>query len=64
MSGTLVVGTLDGMSMYEITSTTTTFLADEYEAKEDGQRCYAAPVPIRLVCTLHLALQFVTHNPH
>ena len=31
MSGTLVVGTLDGMSMYEITSTTTTFLADEYE---------------------------------
>ena len=31
MSGTLVVGTLDGMSMYEITSTATTFLAEEYE---------------------------------
>ena len=31
MSGTLVVGTLDGMSIYEITPTATTFLADEYE---------------------------------
>jgi putative membrane protein len=31
MSGTLVVGTLDGMRISEITPTATTFLADEYE---------------------------------
>ena len=30
MSGTSPVGTLDGMSIYEITPTATTFLADEY----------------------------------
>jgi putative membrane protein len=31
MSDAPVVGTLDGMSIYEITPTATTFLADEYE---------------------------------
>jgi putative membrane protein len=31
MPGGSVEGTLDGMSIYEITPTATTFLADEYE---------------------------------
>jgi putative membrane protein len=31
MSGASVAGTLDDMSIYEITPTATTFLADEYE---------------------------------
>ena len=48
MSGTSLVGTLDGISIYEITPTATTFLADEYERW--GHLRVVTVVPGRSAC--------------